>query len=198
MSRAPSSRGACPGRSAELLSSLRALWQGPRPRIWRQAASPGTLGKYLEASRSSPTAAPSGSYGMNSHNHPVLGAVSGWMFRWLAGVRVDESQPGYRHFWVAPETPALLNHAGAEIETMRGRLSSRWERRGQGFALELTVPPSSEATVIFPGREGENTSVREGGAPLGESPFTTPGAPDARTGRATARAKSGAYRFEIG
>ncbi len=138
-----------------------------------------------------------GDLGMNSHNHPVFGTVSGWMYRWLAGIRIDPGQPGYRHFVVAPETPEGLDWAGASLATVRGVASIRWTRGRKGFKLDLQVPPSSEATVLFPGSEPPDAIVLEGGKPLVASPFVTPGPRDRLTGRATARVQSGHYRFEV-
>ncbi len=138
-----------------------------------------------------------GNLEMNSHNHPVFGVVSGWMFRWLAGIRVDPEQPGYRHFTVAPETPDGLTWAGASLDTVRGPASVRWTRRRRVFTLELQAPPSSEATVLFPGSEQPGAVITEGGKPLAANPFVVPGPRDPQTGRMTALVKSGRYRFEV-
>jgi alpha-L-rhamnosidase len=138
-----------------------------------------------------------GDLGMNSHNHPVFGVVSGWMYRWLAGIRIDPEKFGYRHFVVAPETPEGLDWAAGSLETVRGMASVRWMRGRRGFKLDLQVPPSSEATVLFPGSESPDVIILEDGKPLAASPFVTPGPRDPLTGRATARVQSGSYRFGV-
>jgi alpha-L-rhamnosidase len=97
-----------------------------------------------------------GYWDMNSHCHPALGSIGAWLFRWLAGIRVDPEAPGYRHFIVAPETPAELNWAEGELLTARGRLAARWDRTAQGVRVAVTVPPSCAATV----RVGAHEPVR--------------------------------------
>jgi alpha-L-rhamnosidase len=92
-----------------------------------------------------------GNWEMNSHNHPALGSVGAWLFRWLAGIRLDPEAPVYRRFLIAPELPEGLDWAEAELDTVRGRVASRWERNGQTVHLHLTVPPGAEATVRLPG-----------------------------------------------
>jgi alpha-L-rhamnosidase len=97
-----------------------------------------------------------GYWDMNSHCHPAFGSIGAWLFRWLVGIRVDAEAPGYRHFVVAPETPAELTWAEGELLTARGRLAARWDRTPQGVRVAVTVPPSCEATV----RVGAHEPVR--------------------------------------
>lgn len=100
-----------------------------------------------------------GNLEMNSHCHPVLGVVSGWMYRWLAGIRADPEAPGYRRFTVAPEIPEGLDWVRASLQTVRGPLSVEWKRAGASIELALTAPPSSEATVLLPGRAAERVGA---------------------------------------
>ncbi len=93
---------------------------------------------------------------MNSHNHPALGSVGAWLFRWLAGIRLDPDAPGYRHFHIAPELPDGLDWAEAELQTVRGRVASRWERDGESVRLRVTVPAGATATVQWPGESASS------------------------------------------
>ncbi len=40
--------------------------------------------------------------GMNSHNHPMMGSVSAWFYKYLAGINVDPNAPGFKRFIVRP------------------------------------------------------------------------------------------------
>ncbi len=92
---------------------------------------------------------------MNSHNHPAFGSVGAWLFRWLAGIRVDPEAPGYRRFTVAPHLPEGMAWSEAELDTVRGRVAVRWERRDGCIRMDVTVPPGAEAAVRLPALSGE-------------------------------------------
>jgi alpha-L-rhamnosidase len=136
-----------------------------------------------------------GDYGMNSHNHYAFGVVSGWMFRWIGGVRVDPDAPGYRHFFIAPEIPHDVRQAGVRLDTVRGVAVSAWKRQRRGISLTVTVPPTSQATVVFPGTGDGNAAVTEDGKPLEACNGVELDSPDPRTRRLRARVGSGTYRF---
>ncbi|MBN2000528.1 family 78 glycoside hydrolase catalytic domain, partial [candidate division KSB1 bacterium] len=48
---------------------------------------------------------PDGSFqdaGMNSFNHYAYGAIGDWLYRVVAGIEIDESNPGYKHIIIQP------------------------------------------------------------------------------------------------
>ena len=87
--------------------------------------------------------------GMNSHNHPMYGAVDYWMYACLAGLRCAEL--GWKKFTVKPFLPEKLMSAQAAVETPLGRVSVRWTKRYGGAHLQLTVPFGAEAEIDFCG-----------------------------------------------
>ena len=99
--------------------------------------------------------------GMNSFNHYAYGAVGDWMYRVVAGIDTDPAQPGYKHILVQPQPGGGLTSAAASLETMYGTVSSSWTLDGDRFALEVTVPPNTSATVRLPG-SSDTTTVRSG------------------------------------
>src|SRR5690606_1675226 len=40
---------------------------------------------------------------MNSFNHYSYGAIGEWLYRTVAGLDLDESQPGYKHVLIQPQ-----------------------------------------------------------------------------------------------
>ena len=133
----------------------------------------------------------------NSHNHAAFGVVSAWMFRWIGGVRIDPDFPGYGHFTVAPETPADLDFARVELDTVRGPLVAGWEQTEMGFTLDLQVPPTALATVVFPGSERADVVLLESDKPCAATDFLTPKDPDPDNGRKRVSVKSGEYHFSV-
>ncbi len=98
---------------------------------------------------------------MTSFNHYALGAVADWLHRTVAGLA--PAAPGYRELLVAPRPGPGINSASAEHDTPYGRAAVSWTLTGgTAFALELTVPPSTTATVQLP--DGSDPVVVGSGA----------------------------------
>ncbi|KPH68157.1 alpha-L-rhamnosidase [Novosphingobium sp. ST904] len=89
-----------------------------------------------------------GDIAMNSFNHYALGAVCGFLYRRVAGIAPIE--PGFARFAVSPVMDDRIPSAGATLETVRGRVETRWRRTRQGRVLEIVVPSNSRATVALP------------------------------------------------
>ncbi len=108
--------------------------------------------------------------GMNSHNHPMYGSITGWFYSRLAGIRPLASGPGFSRFEVRPSFPRGLAHVAASVETPRGRVSVAWQQNVDTLVLNLTVPFSSTAEFhlpkLGPGHfaltEGETLLLSEG------------------------------------
>ena len=87
--------------------------------------------------------------GMNSHNHPMYGAVDYWFYAYLCGIR--PTKPGYEEFEVAPVFPEKLMSAQAVVDTVRGEIAVRWMKRYGKLHLHVTVPFGATAKVSFAG-----------------------------------------------
>ncbi len=87
---------------------------------------------------------------MNSFNHYAYGAIGQWMYETVAGLKPDPEQPGYQHFYVAPEIGGDLQWAKASVETQNGKAASKWRIEGDSLVLIATVPEGSKATVVIP------------------------------------------------
>ncbi|HEY9355625.1 MAG TPA: family 78 glycoside hydrolase catalytic domain [Arthrobacter sp.] len=97
---------------------------------------------------------------MTSFNHYALGAVADWMHRSLAGLAPAE--PGYRKMLVKPRPGGGLDWAEARHETPYGDAAVRWDRTGQDFTLDVTVPAGCTATVVLPDAGGTVHEVGSG------------------------------------
>ena len=89
--------------------------------------------------------------GMNSHNHPMLGSVGGWFYRYLAGIRPLPDSDGFDRFELAPSFVDGLNEVDASYDSFAGTVVSHWKREGGKVRWEFTVPANSEALVRLPG-----------------------------------------------
>ena len=90
------------------------------------------------------------SVGMNSFNHYAYGAIGEWLYTYVAGITIDEENPGYKHFVLAPHPGGGLTNANAEFNSMYGKITSSWRIEGASFTYEVEVPANTTATVILP------------------------------------------------
>jgi len=96
---------------------------------------------------------PDGSFqdrGMNSFNHYAYGSIGDWMYAVVAGIDIDAAAPGYRHIFIRPQPGGGFTKVGATHETMYGTVGSRWTLENGRFALTVTVPANTRATVTLP------------------------------------------------
>jgi alpha-L-rhamnosidase len=102
---------------------------------------------------------PDGSFqdvGMNSFNHYAYGAIGEWMYRYIAGIVIDEDHPGYKHFFLAPHPGGNLTNAKAEIETLYGKISSGWMIENERMTYEIEIPANTTATITLPSAQKSN------------------------------------------
>ncbi len=131
------------------------------------------------------------SHWMNSFAHYSFGAVYQWMFENIGGIR--RAEPSYKHFVVAPQLGGDLAWAKTDYESLRGRISSRWEQTGQRLRLEVTVPANTTAEVRLPTPSPKN--IREGGQPIATAPGVV--SVEVANGETILRVGSGLYVFDV-
>lgn len=89
--------------------------------------------------------------GMNSFNHYAYGAIGEWLYTYVSGIQIDEENPGYKHFVLAPHPGGELTNARAEFDSMYGKIVSDWKMAGDDFVYNIEIPANTTATVILPG-----------------------------------------------
>jgi alpha-L-rhamnosidase len=85
-----------------------------------------------------------------SHNHAMMGSIDAWFYQALAGIRWDDSSPGFERFEVRPHFDPALGYVRAGIQTVRGRVTVHWQRQGSGIRTQVTVPVNARARVHLP------------------------------------------------
>lgn len=102
-----------------------------------------------------------------SHNHPMFGGGLVWYYRKLAGMNADPDQAGYRHITFRPQPVDDVTFAKYFNQTPYGEAGIYWKSENQQFAMSVTVPVGSEATVYIPILKGK--SVIESGRSIANS-----------------------------
>jgi alpha-L-rhamnosidase len=134
---------------------------------------------------------PNGEISPSSFNHYMFAAVGDWMYKAMSGITVDPMRPGYQHSFIRPLPGGGFTHVRADLKTVYGMLSSRWQLlRGQ-LVLEIEVPPNTEATVNLPNAQLDR--VRESGNLL--STVRDIENPREEQGGVSLNVGSGHYRF---
>lgn len=88
--------------------------------------------------------------GMNSHNHPMYGAVGYWFYAYLGGIIPTE--PGFSRVSIKPYFPAKLTSCHAVVDTIMGEISVRWSKRYGKLYLFVQTPFGVTADVDFDGK----------------------------------------------
>ncbi|THF76888.1 alpha-L-rhamnosidase [Cohnella fermenti] len=84
-------------------------------------------------------------FGGSSMNHPMFSEIGAWYYKALAGFRIDDRQPGFRHIRIAPYSPADIGRFSAWHRTPFGRLELGWDEEN----LILTLPQGITATFEY-------------------------------------------------
>ncbi len=124
-------------------------------------------------------------YGMNSHNHPMMGSVSAWFYKYLAGINTDPRAPGFKRFIIHPDPVGDLTWVRSQYASMYGMIRSDWRKEDGAFHLKVTVPVNTTATVYVPA--SDPSQVTESGKPAASA-----------TGVKWVRNEGGAAVFEVG
>jgi alpha-L-rhamnosidase len=100
-----------------------------------------------------------------SHNHVMMGSIDSWFYETLAGVKLSEEFPAYKKTIIKPYFAEGLNRVNCSLQTVRGKLSSGWERNGSTVKLHVEIPFNCQSEVWIP-KKGLS-EVLESGKPVG-------------------------------
>ena len=89
---------------------------------------------------------------MNSGNHVMqIGDLGVWLYEYLAGIRADPEQPGFKHAIIRPYPVEGLTFVKASHKSLYGAVSGHWKKENGHFLLDVSVPANTTATVYLPG-----------------------------------------------
>ncbi|MCJ8209233.1 glycoside hydrolase family 78 protein [Mucilaginibacter sp. RS28] len=91
---------------------------------------------------------------MNSFNHYAYGAIGDWMYKNIAGIQAAE--PGYKKIIIKPVIGGKLNWAEGSYNCVYGKISSRWEIKGDQLVMDVTIPSGTTADIYVPDASGKN------------------------------------------
>jgi alpha-L-rhamnosidase len=131
---------------------------------------------------------------MNSFNHYAYGAIAEWMYKYMAGIANDPTQPGFKHILLQPhiDINQQITWVKGQYDSVRGTIRSEWEVNGGTFSYAVTIPANTTATLYLPAEHEQ--PVTEGGRPVQEAEGITFIAH--QDGKAIFELEAGSYHFE--
>lgn len=105
--------------------------------------------------------------GYDSHNHTPFCLISGYFYKYLAGIRMDYAAPGFKHFIINPSVVGDLTFVDAWHESLYGRIKSSWKRDNGRLTLDVSVPVNTSASIYVPCMPG--SSITETGRPASDA-----------------------------
>ncbi len=127
-----------------------------------------------------------------SQIHSCFTSLDGWFYQGLAGIRPDESGPGFKNIIIKPAVVGDLTWVKCYHDSPYGRIVSDWKREGRKLTMKVTIPANTTATIYVPADDAG--SVSESGKPAanaGGVKFLR-----METGVAVYAVGSGTYRLE--
>jgi len=128
---------------------------------------------------------------MNSFNHYALGSVGEWLYRFVLGLDLSPGTAGFGQLLIRPHPGGGLQWARGSYRSVRGPVTSSWQRVGSRFTLRLGLPPNVTASVRIP--SDDPAEVRDD---TGRGPAAIADYPGARGSlEAVFEVGSGRYEF---
>ena len=129
---------------------------------------------------------------MNSFNHYALGAVSGFLYRRVAGL--EPLLPGFARVRIAPLVDARFGHAGCNYQSVRGRFFTDWQMTDDGrVTLNVELPANTTAEIRIPAAASQR--ITESGIDIAQRTGIKLLGRDAHA--LTIDAGPGQYRFSV-
>jgi len=87
---------------------------------------------------------------MNSHNHPMMGSVDSWFYKYLVGIIPDITRPGFDKFSIKPYIINDLTFVDGEYNSVKGVIKCAWKKKAGFIYMDISIPENSTATVYIP------------------------------------------------
>jgi alpha-L-rhamnosidase len=108
--------------------------------------------------------------GEGSMNHIMLGDVSSWFYKTIAGIRPMPGVAGFREFIIKPQLISGITWANGKYESNYGTIVSNWKIEGGRLTHHLEIPVGTAALYHLP--SASLSGVSESGKTIDKSSFS--------------------------
>lgn len=141
----------------------------------------------------------------SSHNHQMFGTVSEYLYKYLIGIRAPTNQgtsTGYKEIHISPYIPEDMSWAEGSVETVRGTVSSRWEKSDGSLIMNVTIPANTSGKISIPTMGWSDVEIAENGEVIWGNDGMQQNASGVSSGEQnenyiTFEVQSGSYEFEL-
>jgi alpha-L-rhamnosidase len=102
---------------------------------------------------------------MNSFNHYALGSVGEWLYRFVLGLDQEPGTAGFGRLLLRPHPGGSLTWARGCYRSVRGPVSTGWERSGDWFTFRVELPPNVTGSIRIPSDEAADVRDAAGNRP---------------------------------
>lgn len=113
---------------------------------WKQNGAT-TFHEYWDSSRS------------RSHNHPMFGAVTAYLFEYLLGIRQQPHTAGYRSLVIEPQALSRFSRLSGSMDTPNGTVAVSYGKETNGIRCRVVIPQNTEAVFRYAGQEKKLTDI---------------------------------------
>ncbi len=92
--------------------------------------------------------------GERSRIHNCYNSIGTWFYQALAGIKPDETAPGYGKVRIEPQPVDGISWVKASKDTPYGLLSVSWNKSDDSFILDIEIPVGCKAEVKMPFKGG--------------------------------------------
>ena len=93
--------------------------------------------------------------GRASHNHPMFGAVTAYLFKFILGVRQTKDSYGFEKVIINPSDIKALEFCRGSFKTVKGIFAVSYEKKNGAMSFEVEVPNDVEAVFVYGNKELE-------------------------------------------
>ncbi len=98
-----------------------------------------------------------------SFNSYAQGSFAEWMYRYMAGITQESSQPGFSKIILQPlvDGQGRINHVKGSFDSRCGTIVSEWSAEGGRMTeYKCSIPAGSEAVLYLPVSEAEAQGIK--------------------------------------
>ncbi len=85
-----------------------------------------------------------------SLNHPSMGAIAAWMYKSLAGIKLDKNETSFKKIIIEPSFIEDLDFVDASYNSLYGKIKVKWTKENNNVKLEIEIPPTATAQLKLP------------------------------------------------
>ena len=85
-----------------------------------------------------------------SRIHNCYNGIGSWFYQALGGIVPDESQPGYKHFYLHPQPVDGVSYVRVTRPCPYGNITVDWNKTDKVLDMKVVVPAGTTATLTVP------------------------------------------------